>query len=131
MEIKEKFVGAAGSASGIASILGSWQVCHNLCLGLIALLSVIGITVVGMPLLFLTKLAVPFWIVAVSLLVIVLYFYFKKGCISQKLILFNLGVIIAATPFQSLQSFSPVFWIVGGALVALSIFLFVKDKIKR
>lgn len=130
-KIKEKFVGIAGSVSGITSILGSWQVCHNLCLGLIAFLSILGITVIGMPLIFLTKIALPFWIIATSLLLLTLFIYFKRRCISYKLILFNSGLIIAGTPFQSLHSFSPIFWIVGGTLVLFSISLFVKDKIKR
>lgn len=130
-KIKEKFVGVAGSVSGITSVLGSWQVCHNLCLGVIALLSILGITVIGMPLIFLTKIALPFWIIAASLLAITLLIYFKKRCISQKLILFNFGFIVAGTPFQSLQSFSPLFWIVGGTLVSFSVLLFIKDRIQR
>ncbi len=130
-KIKEKFVGVAGSATGATGILGSWQVCHNLCLGAIALLIVLGITVIGMPLMFLRIIALPFWIIAASLLVLTLFIYFKKRCISHKLIMFNSGLIIAGTPFQSLQSFSPLFWIIGGTLVIFSISLFVKDKIKR
>lgn len=129
-KIKEKFVGIAGGVSGITSILGSWQVCHNLCLGLIALLSILGITVIGMPLIFLTKIALPFWIIAASLLGITLFIYFKKRCISYKLILFNSGLVIAGIPFQSLQAFSQLFWIIGGTLVIFSVSLFMKDKIK-
>ena len=66
-KVKEKFVGIAGSVSGVTSFLGSWQVCHNLCLGLIAFLGILGITIVGMPLIFLTKIAIHFWIVAIVL----------------------------------------------------------------
>lgn len=131
-KIKEKFVGVAGSVSGATSILGSWQVCHNLCLGIVVVLAAIGITVVGMPLFFLTKVAIPFWIIAVSLLVITLYIYFKKKCISNRLIMFNSGLIIAGIPFQPLQSFSKIFWVLGGTLVVFAVSLFVKDKlIKR
>jgi len=128
--MKEKFIGATGSISGLASILGSWQVCHNICLGLITLLSVIGITVVGMPLLFLTKLAIPFWTAAVVLLFITLYFYITKKCISSRLIMINSGLIIAGTPFQAVQSFSIVFWIVGGLLGITGISLYIKDKVQ-
>src|SRR3989344_4469447 len=99
-KIKEKFTVMAGSLSGAASILGSWQVCHNVCLGLIVLLSFIGIAVAGMPLLFLTKIALPVWILAVFLLSISLFIYIKKKCISGKLLLFNTGLITAGTPFQ-------------------------------
>src|SRR3989344_1558567 len=86
---KQKAIGGLGSISGIASLMGSWQVCHSICLTLISLLSIIGITLTGMPLLFMTGLAKPFWIIAFILLLITLYFYIARGCISGKLILFN------------------------------------------
>ncbi len=129
--MKEKLIGATGSVSGAASILGSWQVCHNICLGLIALLGLIGITVVGMPLLFFTKIAIPAWSIAVILLAVVIWFYFNKHCISKNLILFNSGLIIAGTPFQQVQQFSVFFWIVGGLLAATGIIFFIKEKIEK
>ena len=125
---KVRLVGAAGSLSGITGLLGSYQVCHNVCMGAIALLSIIGITVVGMPLLFLTKVAVPFWTAAVVLLLITLLVYVKKRCISGKLIIFNSGMVVAGVPLQSLQQFSLLFWSVGGALITLGALLFVRDK---
>jgi len=129
--IKEKLVGATGSISGVASVLGSWQVCHSACLGLIALLSVIGITIVGMPLVFLTSVAVPFWIAAFILLLITIVVYFKKGCISKNLILINSGLIIAGVPFAIFSSIQIYLWIIGGLFVATGIFFFVKDKFSR
>ena len=131
-ELKEKAIGVTGSVSGIASILGSWQICHNICLGIIALLSVIGITVTGMPLLFLTRLAVPLWTTAVVLLGLSALLYIKKKCISKNLLIMNSGLIIAGIPFQSLQKFSAFFWIIGGLIAAVGIVLLVKDwKSKR
>jgi len=127
--IGEKAAGFSSTLSGSLSFLGGWQVCHNICLGIIALLSVIGITVVGMPLLFLTKVAIPFWIAAVALFIITLIFYFKMKCISKNLIILNAGIIIAGVPFQQVQKYSLVFWIVGGSLVVLSLFLYVRGKI--
>ncbi len=103
-KIKEKIIGATGSVSGIASIMGSWQVCHNICLGIVALLGILGITVVGMPLAFLTKVAIPLWSVAVALLIITILLYVKKKCISRNLIMINSGLIIAGTPFPSFGS---------------------------
>lgn len=129
--VKEKLVGAAGTASGTASILGSWQICHNLCLGIIALLAIMGITLTGMPLLFFTKIAIPLWIIAIILLVIVIYFYIKKHCISKGLILFNLGLIIAGTPLKSVQSFQIVFWIIGGITTISGISFSIKDKLAK
>ena len=130
-EFKERLVGIAGSISGITSILGSWQVCHNVCLGLIGLLGILGIAVTGMPLFFLTKVAVPFWILAFSFLLLTLFIYYKKKCISHKLIIFNSGLIAVGVPFQSVQQYSLFFWVIGGLLVMLSITLFIKDKIKK
>ena len=129
--LKEKAIGATGSVSGAASILGSWQVCHNICLGIIALLGVIGITVVGMPLLFLTKIAVPIWTIAVILLLVIIIIYMKKKCISKNLIIINSGLIIAGTPFQPLQKFSIFFWTIGGILVLIGVSFFIKDKIEK
>ena len=127
---KERVIGAAGSLSGIASILGSWQACHSVCLALVGFLSVLGITVVGMPLVFLTEVAIPVWIVAVILLILLAILYFKKGCISSRLLLVNSGLIIAGIPFPFLQQFTEIFWIIGGALVIIGISLFVKDKMQ-
>ncbi len=115
--------------SGTMGFLGGYQVCHNVCIGIIALLSLIGITIVGMPLLFLTRVAVPFWIAALSLFFISLIFYLKGKCISKKLIIFNGGVIIAGVPFNALKDFSVIFWVIGGSIVLLSMALFIKDKV--
>ena len=122
---------ATGSVSGATSILGSWQVCHNLCLGIIAILSLIGITVIGMPLMFLTKIAIPFWITAFLLLLFTIWIYYKKRCISNRLILFNSGLVIAGIPFQPLQAYSVLFWIVGGISGLTGLSLFIKDTIQK
>ena len=127
--IKAKAASISSSVSGVMGFLGGYQVCHNICLGIIALLSVIGITLVGMPLLFLTKVAIPFWIAAFFLLMVSLVFYIKSKCISKNLLLFNGGIIIAAAPFNSLKNFMIFFWIIGGTLVLISIVLFIRDKI--
>lgn len=129
--VKERIVAVSGSLSGITSFLGSYQVCHNVCMSTIALLSLIGITVVGMPLLFLTKVAVPFWTAAVALLLITVLIYVKKRCVSEKLIIFNSGLIVAGVPFQPFQKSSLILWSVGGALVALSIILFFKTNFSK
>jgi hypothetical protein len=127
---KERLIGATGSVAGIASILGTWQACHNVCLALVGFLSILGITVIGMPLVFLTEVAIPVWTVAVILLTITAILYIKKKCISSRLLLVNSGLIIAGVPFPFLQQFTEIFWIIGGALVVTGISLFIKDKIQ-
>ena len=83
---KEKLAARTGSVSGMAAILGSYQICHTVCIWIISLLAIIGITVVGMPLLFFQKIAVPMWTVAMLLFLLSLYFYMVKKCISGRLI---------------------------------------------
>ncbi|MBI4153952.1 hypothetical protein HY501_01320 [Candidatus Woesearchaeota archaeon] len=131
LNIKQKFASAGSIFSSIASFLGGYQVCHNICLGIVALLSIVGITVTGMPLLFLTKIAVPFWIAAFSLFVLALVLYIWKKCISKKLLLFNAGILIAGIPFQSLQKFNLFFWIGGGYLILTSLALLIMERIKK
>ncbi|MBI2558694.1 hypothetical protein HYW20_05200 [Candidatus Woesearchaeota archaeon] len=129
--VKEKLIGATGSISGGASILGSWQVCHNVCLGMIFLLSLVGITITGMPLLFLTKIAVPLWAVAVLILLATIVLYQTRKCISKNLIILNSGLIIAGTPFQNLQRFNVFFWAIGGFVALVGIVLFIRDRISN
>lgn len=130
--LKEKILGTSGSITGALSFLGGYQVCHNACLALIALLTLLGFTVAGMPLLFLTKVAIPFWIAAVLLLIIMLALNYKKIIhLSNKMLLFNSGLIIAGIPFQQLQQFNSVFWIIGGVLVVFSIGWYFYDKVKK
>ena len=130
--LKEKLLGATGSVSGSLSFLGGYQVCHNACLALVAFLTFLGFAVAGMPLLFLTKVAVPFWIAAILLLSLMIILKYKKIInISDKVFLLNSGLIIAGTPFQQVQQFNYIFWIIGGVLVVSSVGWYVYDRIKK
>ena len=130
--IKEKILGAFGSFAGSLSFLGGYQVCHNACLALIAFLTFLGFSVAGMPLLFLTKVAIPFWIAAFLLLTITLILKYKKIIhLSDKVLLLNSGLIIVGVPFQQVQQFNYIFWISGGVLVVLSIGWYFYDKFKK
>lgn len=129
---KERFLSLFSGLSGGLSFLGGWQVCHNLCLGIIALLSVIGITVVGMPLLFLTQYAVYFWSAAVIILIPTFILYWKnRKCMSVKLLLLNVGIIIASIPFASLRTYQVVFWLVGGIFITSSVWMFVMPRFQK
>ena len=128
---KEKLIGATGTLSGFSSILGSWQVCHNVCLAIIFALSLIGITITGMPLLFLTKIAVPLWTIAVLLLVVTTILYQTRKCISRNLIILNAGLIIAGVPLKPLQQYSVFFWVIGGLISLVAVILFIKERIKK
>lgn len=120
--LKEKIVGTTGVLSSFASVLGSYQLCHSLCLSAITLLGLIGITVTGMPLFFLTKVAIPFWIAGFLLLILMLILgRFNILHFSQKLMLANIGLLIAGIPFEQLAQFQKIFWILGAAIVVASI----------
>ena len=128
--IKDKILGASGSLTGSLSFLGSYQVCHNACLALVAFLTFLGFTVAGMPLLFLTKVAIPFWTAAILLLSIMMILKYKKIIhISDKVILLNSGLIIAGMPFQQVQNFNYIFWIAGGVLVIFSVGWYIYGKV--
>lgn len=93
------------------------------------MLSAIGITIAGMPLLFLAEYAVYFWSLAVLLLVPTLIMYWRnRKCMSVKLILLNVGIVIASVPFSWLQAYQVVFWTVGGALIAAGAVLFLGGR---
>lgn len=128
---KEGLIGATGTLSGLTSILGSWQVCHSICLGIVFALSLIGITITGMPLLFLTKVAVPLWIIAVLLLIATIILYRTRKCISKNLVILNIGLIVAGVPFKNLGQYQIFFWIVGGLISFIAIVLFIRGKIRR
>ena len=130
--IKEKILGIFGSITGSLSFLGGYQVCHNACLALVAFLTFLGFTIAGMPLLFLTKVAVPFWTLALVLLITTLLLKFAKNMeFSGKVILLNFGLIIAGIPFQQLEQFNYIFWIAGGILIVFSIGWYLYEKIVK
>lgn len=127
---KEKLLSLGSGLSGIMGVFSSWAVCHNVCMAAIALLAVLGVTVTGMPLLFLQDVAVPLWTLAVVIFAILLFLKVRKmGCLPGKALLLNAGLIVAGTPFKSAMP-PQAFWIVGGSLVLAAAFLFAKDKLR-
>lgn len=128
---REKYLSLSSSLSGMIGFLGGYQVCHNVCLGIIAALSLIGITVAGMPLLFLTKVAVPFWIAAVLLFALTFAFSLKMKSAPKNLLMINLGILAAAVPFKTVQAYRPILWVAGGTLIALGILSYVKARIAK
>ncbi len=130
-KLKTNVVSAVGSASGISSILGSWQICHSICLWTIALLGIVGIAVSGMPLFFLTKITIPLWGVALGLYVLTGYWYFTRKCVSKKMLFFNGGIIFMGIPFSLVEPIRPLIWIIGGSLALVGLLLFIKEKTRK
>ena len=129
--LKEKILNLFGSLSGGLGIISAHNVCHTICLGVIAILTIFGIAVSGMPLGFLQDYNLLFWNMAAVFLLVSLGLYFRnKKCMSNKAIIFNSGLIIAGVPFEPLQKFNPLFYIIGGILVIVSVVLYLKGKLK-
>ncbi len=128
-KVKGKAVGIFGNVSGIGSVISAHSVCHYLCLGVVTILSIIGITVSSTSLMFLEKYSLFFWSMGIFFLLMSLTLYIKyRGCISIKLILFNTSLLIISIPFKSLEKLNLLFWLVGGSVMAISIAMFVKDN---
>ncbi len=120
--MKERILNFFSSASAALATFGSsFQLCHNICLSLIAILGAIGIAITGMPLLFLFQYNIYFWAFAIVLLVPTLIMYIYRKCLSRNLLLFNIGIVIAGTPQNFTFSLQLAFWIIGGILVAIAI----------
>ena len=126
----ERAAAITGSLSGVSGLFSSWQVCHSICLWVISLLALVGVTLTGMPLLFLTKISRPLWIMAVILLGVTVYMYVKKKCISFALILFNAGLIIAGTPFSFAQENQIIAWTIGGTISLAALSFYVIERIQ-
>ncbi|MCR4335145.1 MAG: hypothetical protein NUV57_01260 [archaeon] len=129
--ITEKVAGGTSTASGALSFLGGWQVCHNICLGLIGLLALIGISVEGMPLEFLQVYAIPLWTIALALLAFTGYMYAKHKCVSKNMLAINTGLIIAATPFPEADPFRIGLWIIGFGLVGVAVYNYTEKKLSK
>jgi len=126
--MREKITGSFSGASSLLSFLGGYNVCHNICLGLIALLAVIGVSVEGMPLEFLLPYAVPLWILAVALLGFTAFMYFREKCVSRHMLMANTGLIIAATPFKEIGPFQIGFWVLGFGIAAVAVYNYFSEK---
>ncbi len=131
LKAKEKILGSISSISGLSGVFSSYNMCHSICIGAISLLSIIGITVAGMPLLFLQSIALPLWIFASALFIITLALYLihKKG-ISKNLLIANFGMLTIGTPFVQETDFKIYFWIAGGIIVAAAVIMAVKKRVK-
>jgi hypothetical protein len=116
------------STSGFLSILGGWQICHNICLGLLAILSSIGIVLSGMPLLFLNQYAVYIWSFALAMFLVSIAFYAKFRMPEKHLLAFNLAMLTAGVPFGEVQDSIQLFWAIGIAILLYAVFLYRTKK---
>lgn len=115
--IKEKITSIVSSLTGLSGAASSYNICHSICLAVVAMLSIIGITVSGLPLMFLQTLAPYLWTIGLIFLLFTIYLYYTKKCISEKLLTANAGFMIIGFPF--IQSI--FLWILGMPIVVAAI----------
>ncbi|MBI4153882.1 hypothetical protein HY501_00960 [Candidatus Woesearchaeota archaeon] len=123
-----KIVGLLGAIPGTGSIIYSYNVCHNICLGVVAMLSVFGIAVSSDILMFLQGYTTIFWTAGMLMLLTTLLIYARLRCISTKLIFLNTGLLIAGVPF--FPGWQILFWIAGFSVTILVFGLFIVDKME-
>jgi len=129
---KKSFVSYISSVSGISGVFSSYQVCHSICLAVISVLSLVGITLTVLPLVFLQKIALPLWTFAVALFGVGLLLYIKNGeCMSKNLLIFNFGAILIGIPFEGLLSVKKYFLILGFIIILFSLYLIIRDRVRR
>ncbi len=122
-----KGIAAANAAVSSMSIISSYNICHSLCMSVIALLSVFGIIVAGMPLAFLTQYQIYFWLIGSVILAVAVGLYIWKGpCMSPKLLAANAGLLLAGFPFAG--RFYAVFMLTGFAIVITTIIIYLKER---
>lgn len=125
---KAKVAGIFGSISGTGSIVSAHNVCHALCLAVVALLSVFGIMASSDILMFLENYNLFFWSMGIFFLVLSLALYLKyPNCMPKKMILANSGLLVIGIPY--LPSLNLLFWVVGGIIVFTSVGWYAKDKL--
>lgn len=126
---KAKIVGIFGGVSGTGSVISAHNVCHALCLAVVAVLSVFGIIVSSDILMFLEDYNLPLWGMGMLFLALSLFLYSRyPNCISKKLILANSGLLLIGMPFPWFRQFNLLFWILGSSIVGLSIVWYINGR---
>ncbi|MEM4389451.1 MAG: hypothetical protein QXG98_02205 [Candidatus Micrarchaeia archaeon] len=125
-----KLIGVANSLFGSLGFVGSaHEVCHASCTVAIALLSVAGVSVSGMPLLFLQDWALAFWGMGVAFMAFSIWL--ARGGFhapSPKLLTANAGILIAGVPFGFVDALRPLLWLFGGTMVTAAVAWFLYER---
>ena len=119
---------SAGATAFTTLGITAHNFCHYLCLGVVAMLTIAGVSVVGMPLMWLEDYAVYFWLMGLVFLGVSFYLlYTRPFCISRNAIMANSGLLVAAVPLKNVIG-EPIylFWIIGGVIFGYAAFLYLR-----
>ncbi len=121
-----------GTASGIIGSVGSLSnVCHSLCMSIVSLFAVLGITLNILPLMFIQTYRLYFWLVAFVFTALAVYFFIKQKkyfARDRNFIILNTGLLIFALPFYFLADYMDFFRFVGGVIAIIGLLSFFFRK---
>lgn len=131
--LKIRFFGSGGTASGAFGAIGSLHnVCHSLCVTVVSTLSVFGITLSVLPLMFLQTYQTYFWWAALAFTVASLYFYLEQPLPrkdrDRNFLILNVGLLLFGLPSKQLADYMDFFRFAGGSLVFAGVVLFLFGK---
>ena len=126
---KSRVSAIASGTTGAASIISAHNVCHAVCLGVVAVLSLFGIALSSTALMFLQDYNLLFWSMGLFFLLISAALYVRLGCVSTKAMTANAGIIIAGVPF--FPTAQVAFWIVGWAIFLVTLGQYMKQRFNR
>ncbi len=130
--LKNKALEGGGAVAGTFGSIGSIpNLCHALCLSVISFISLFGITISILPLMFFQTYRLYFWLTAFLLAGISFYLFFKKKNYTashRNFLLINTGLIIFSMPFSFVADYMDFFRFVGVILVFIGLFLFFFEK---
>lgn len=130
--LKNRLLGSGGTASGVLGGIGSiHNVCHSLCVTVVSILAIFGITTQILPLMFLQTYQMYFWWAALVFTIASAYFYLKiryPMTRDRNLLIINTGLLIFGLPFAQLADFTDFLRFIGGSVAVIGLFLFIFGK---
>lgn len=132
LALKNRLFGSGGTASGILGGLGSLHnICHSICLTIVAVLAVFGISTSILPLMFLQTYQMYFWWAALVFTGVSYYFYMKQRrhrALDRNLLIINIGLLTFGLPFKQISDYRDFFRFIGTSATTIGIFLLVFSK---
>ncbi len=132
LSLKNRLLGSGGTVSGLLGGIGSLSnVCHSLCVSVVSLLAIFGITTQILPLMFLQTYQLYFWSAALVFTALSFYFFLKqKPAIARdrNLLLINAGLLLFGLPFTQVADFQEFFRFIGGSAAIAGVLLFLLEK---
>lgn len=130
--LKTRLFGSGGTTSSVFGAIGSvHNVCHSLCVTVVSMLAIFGITTQILPLMFLQTYQLYFWLGALVFTGASFYFYLKQRhprTFDRNLLFINVGLLTFGMPFKQFSDYMDFFRFIGGSLAIIGVFLLLFGK---